>query len=244
MTQQAFLEPVATGSFDIVIRGYEQSQVHDRLDSLGRELSVLQADRDASLARAEKLARDLAAAHAETESLRASAQVAGAPSFQSMGGRISNMLRLAEDEAADIRGVAQEEQRLARTQLEAAAQECARLRTEAQDEAQRVLAEAHDQARRLVEQAQGDGQRECERMIAEAQQRVAELEAQAAEAQGWLDRLRKALDPVPTREVRATTDLGSRGDHHASESDQARHDLSVLGREDILEYRHTRRRVR
>lgn len=273
MSQQHFLEPVATGSFDIVMRGYDRSQVHDRLDSLGREVSLLQADRDASLARAENLAGDLAAAHVETASLRATAQAAGEPSFQSMGSRISNMLRLAEEEAADIRSVAQEEQRLARTQLEAAAQECARLRREAQSQADEMIARAEACIEQAQTRSRAQMAEEAERVIADAQHRVAGLEAQSEVVDTWLGRVREALATVPTVDLPRSTfpprpasqppelpatqyipmmteldhrqaDRADHGDHRAREAEGARHDLNVLAREDILEYRHTRRRVR
>lgn len=165
----------ATGSFDVVIRGYERSQVHGRLDRLGHELGVLRADRDASAARAEKLAGDLAAAHAETESLRGKAPAADEPNFQSMGARISNLLKRAEEEAADIRRVVLEEQNRSRTEVESMAKECAWMRTEAQDEARRVVEDAHDEARRAL----AEGENSATRIVADAQNRADEMTSHA-----------------------------------------------------------------
>lgn len=392
----------SAGRFEVVIRGYDRVQVHGRLDRLARELGVLRADRDASAARAEKLTSDLAAAHTETKALREKAQAAGEPTFQSMGARISSMLRLAEDEAADIRRVAREEQTRSRSEVESLAEECALMRTEAQGEAQRVVEDAHDEAGRALEEARDEARRaleearnqarraleeahddaakmvadaqkrcdemsaharafveqaetegksrmakvvedfdltlksrraesdrieqerehasrdeavsrieqahtEAENMVAVAEDRVAELEARSAEIDTWLTQLRETLATVPpidatadpspiraasrptasgrhaaaaTSPVAARHPVGSAGasttpnsgseqapdvspdiarsaapsgseahsaihaDDPVPDSDGARPDRTVLGREDILEYRHTRRRVR
>src|SRR5215217_4448013 len=72
-------------------------------------LRVALADRDAAVSRSADLARQLQALHGEVESLRRRAASASAPTFENMGERISNMLQLAEDEAAEIRRSAQEQ---------------------------------------------------------------------------------------------------------------------------------------
>lgn len=160
-----------TQLFDVVIRGYDRAQVHELLDRLSRELGVLQADRDASAGREEKLNEQLSDAKMETDALRRSASAAGESDFQSMGPRISNMLKLAEEEAADIRRVAVEEQTRSRTELESTTETCARMRTAALKEAERVARAAQDNARRVLEEAQNRGAS----LVADAQKRADEM---------------------------------------------------------------------
>src|SRR4051794_18262229 len=86
-------------SFDVVRKGYDRDQVAEALERLEADMHVALADRDAALARAADLAGQLSALHGEVEALRRRAATAGAPTFENMGERISNMLRLAEEEA-------------------------------------------------------------------------------------------------------------------------------------------------
>ncbi|OMQ14043.1 hypothetical protein A7K94_0219400, partial [Modestobacter sp. VKM Ac-2676] len=95
--------------FDVVRKGYDREQVHETLSGMDADLRVAIADRDAAVARSSDLARQLQALHGEVESLRRRAASASAPTFENMGERISNMLRLAEEEAAEIRRAAQED---------------------------------------------------------------------------------------------------------------------------------------
>src|SRR3954465_15002508 len=96
-------------SFDVVRKGYDREQVHETLAGLDADLRVALADRDAAVARSADLARQLQALHGEVEQLRRRAASAGAPTFENMGERISNMLRLAEEEAAEIRRAAEQQ---------------------------------------------------------------------------------------------------------------------------------------
>src|SRR3954454_18761938 len=107
-------------TFDVVRKGYDREQVHETLAGLDADLRGALADRDAAGARSADLARQLQALHGEVEQLRRRAASAGAPTFENMGERISNMLRLAEEEAAEIRGAA--EQQAAQLQAAVAAE--------------------------------------------------------------------------------------------------------------------------
>src|SRR4051795_3653638 len=96
-------------TFDVVRKGYDREQVAEVLAGLDADLRVAVADRDAAVARSADLARQLQALHGEVESLRRRAASASAPTFENMGERISNMLQLPEEEAAEIRRSAQEQ---------------------------------------------------------------------------------------------------------------------------------------
>ena len=165
----------ASRSFDVVIRGYDRSQVHDMVDRLDGELRVALADKVASAERAAELASHLASVQGEVESLRQKAQSAAAPNFESMGARISHMLKLAEEEANDIRRMATEDRSRRQAELESSAQEASRLRAEAQDEARHVTEQAQAEATRLTEQAQDV----AAKTVAEAQSQADELNERA-----------------------------------------------------------------
>ena len=170
-----FQQDGAAHSFDVVIRGYDRSQVHDVVDRLDGELRVALADKDASAARAAELASHLSGAQAELESLRQKAQSAAAPNFESMGARISHMLKLAEEEANDIRRIALEGQSRSQAELKATTDEGERVRTEAEAQAKRMTEEAQAEARRVTEQAQDA----AAKTVGEAQKQSDELNERA-----------------------------------------------------------------
>ncbi|MDQ4037013.1 MAG: hypothetical protein M3313_01345 [Actinomycetota bacterium] len=165
-------------SFDVVIRGYDRSQVHDVVDRLDAELRVALADKDASAARAAELASHLAGAQAELESLRHKAESAAAPNFESMGARISHMLKLAEEEANDIRRIALEGQTRSQAELKATMEEGERVRTEAEAQAKRMTEQAQAEARRVTAEAEES----AAKTIAEAKKQSDELNARARAA--------------------------------------------------------------
>lgn len=152
--QDIFPHDGAAHSFDVVIRGYDRSQVHDVVDRLDGELRVALADKDASAARATDLAATLAKAQAELEALRQTAKSAAAPNFESMGARISHMLQLAEEEANDIRRIAGEDHDRSQAELKATTEKGDQIRTKAQAEVKRMTEEAQAEARKVTEEAQ------------------------------------------------------------------------------------------
>ncbi|MEO6349200.1 MAG: hypothetical protein ABIP53_00955, partial [Candidatus Limnocylindrales bacterium] len=152
--QDIFPHDGAAHSFDVVIRGYDRSQVHDVVDRLDGELRVALADKDASAARATDLSATLAKAQAELEALRQTAKSAAAPNFESMGARISHMLQLAEEEANDIRRIAAEEKDRSQAELKATKEHGDQIRTKAQAEVKRMTEEAQAESRRVTEEAE------------------------------------------------------------------------------------------
>ncbi|MGI8626120.1 MAG: hypothetical protein ACR2J5_06045 [Geodermatophilaceae bacterium] len=173
-----FQQDGAAHSFDVVIRGYDRSQVHDVVDRLDAELRVALADKDASAARAAELASHLGGAQAELESLRQKAESAAAPNFESMGARISHMLKLAEEEANDIRRSALEGQTRAQAELKATTEEGERVRTEAHAQAKRMTEEAQAEARRVTVEAKDA----AAKTVAEAKKQSDELNGRARAA--------------------------------------------------------------
>ena len=89
----------AQHSFDVVLRGYDRSQVADTIERLEADFRIALADRDAAVARSSDLASQLSALHGEIETLRRKAATAAAPTFENISERIQHMLQLAEEEA-------------------------------------------------------------------------------------------------------------------------------------------------
>lgn len=257
MSQPGRGEALREGShgFDVVIRGYDRIQVDELVDRLGKELGVLQSDRDACAGRAEDLNKRLADAQAETEALSRTAPAAGEPSFQSMGARIASLLKLAEEEAADIRRTALEAVEVAETQSRSrmanAMEDLDRSLKSRKAEAARIEQERDQTSRHEASTRLEQARAEAEKLIIAAETRVAELEAQRVEVDAWLTQLRQALATVPapdrtvgngqsTESSSPATPSGDTG----SEPDDVRRDGTILAREDILEYRHMRRKMR
>lgn len=292
--------PGVTGRLDVVIRGYDRLQVDRLLDRLSREMSILQADRDAAAGRADKAAEDLAAARAEAESLRQAAQDSQT-SLTSVGVRISKMLDLAKQEADDIarlaledarrqaediarlareeargqadviRRLALEEQAQARTEVESTTRECASIRADAHAQARQIIDDAHERARQELEDRDEESrldarnrirqaQAQSDNMLAAAEDRVADIEAQWLTVHTWLGQFRETMSTVPAMRSIPSTSLTPSitstrrqllpavetddysSDLSGDEPDDAEADPSVLGREDVLAYRHSARR--
>ncbi|SNR92362.1 hypothetical protein SAMN04488107_0669 [Geodermatophilus saharensis] len=165
----------AQHSFDVVLRGYDRHQVAETIERLEADIRVALADRDAAVGRAGDLAGQLSAMHGEIEQLRRKAATSGPATFENMSERISHMLRLAEEEAADIRGAAEQEARALREQT--AAEERAMLERHAagRAEVERMLAEARQNAEQIATKAQI----RADELVAKAQEKVARLEAES-----------------------------------------------------------------
>jgi cell division septum initiation protein DivIVA len=165
----------AQHSFDVVLRGYDRSQVADTIERLEADFRIAIADRDAAAARSADLASQLSALHGEIESLRRKAATANAPTFENISERIQHMLQLAEEEAAEIRRAAETDAMAVREQT--AAEERALLERHAagQAEVERMLAEARQNAEQIAQKAQ----LRADELVAKAQERVARLDAES-----------------------------------------------------------------
>lgn len=164
-------------AFDIVRRGYNRAQVHDRFEELQADLHILMADNEAGAAQAAALARQLEAARGEVDDARRELQRLSAPpdTVEGMSERLKRMVRLAKDEAAGItaRAAAAAAKRMAdaesdagdvRSRYEQLISELQRRRSEMEAEHEGVIAQARQQA---------------EETMAQARQRAAELDAES-----------------------------------------------------------------
>jgi cell division septum initiation protein DivIVA len=165
----------AQHSFDVVLRGYDRSQVADTIERLEADFRIALADRDAAVSRSADMAGQLSALHGEIETLRRKAATASAPTFENISERIQHMLQLAEEEAGEIRRAAELDAQAVREQT--AAEERALLERHAagQAEVERMIAEARHDAEQIAQKAQ----QRADELVAKAQERVARLDAES-----------------------------------------------------------------
>ncbi len=165
----------AQHSFDVVLRGFDRHQVAETIERLEADIRVALADRDAAAARSNDLIGQLSAMHAEIDQLRRKAANAGPPTFENMSERISHMLRLAEEEAAEIRQAAQQEAQALLEHTAAEERAMAERHAAGQAEVERMLAEA----RQSAEQISSKAQIRADELVAKAQDKVARLDAES-----------------------------------------------------------------
>ncbi|MEJ7650005.1 MAG: hypothetical protein WKF57_13375 [Nakamurella sp.] len=146
----------AQAPFEIVRRGFSPEQVVSHLESLEYELRIATANRDATLQRVTELTTQLSAAQAESDSLRhqLDRNTLEPYSVASLSDRMQRLIRLAEEEAAEIRAVAETESAELRERTERETSELVRTTgTELATEAARLEALELDQRRALQQDA-------------------------------------------------------------------------------------------
>jgi len=165
-------------TFDISRRGYDRGQVDEHLDRLDADLRILAADRDAAVARAAELAKQVENQRMQiVNNDRELARLAAAPTnMEGMSERLQRMLRLAGDEAAEIRARAESDAAEMTARIEA---DGAALR----DRYQRLIAEMEDRRaemeaehRSVLEQARAD----AAKIVADATAQARQTETEAA----------------------------------------------------------------
>ncbi|GAB3134760.1 hypothetical protein GCM10027289_27260 [Tsukamurella serpentis] len=174
----------APAPFAVVLRGYDRDQVTEQFRRYQAELRVLAADRDAASAHARELTDLLDEAQDEIDNLRREVDRLSVPptTAEGMSDRIARMMRLASDEASEIRAAAENEaaevRSLARQEAETTRREADRIRTdmatrrEAMEvEHENTMSQARDEADRIVAQAQADAE-QLERSSADNRERV------------------------------------------------------------------------
>ena len=167
----------AQHSFDVVLRGFDRHQVAETIERLEADIRVALADRDAAMTRSTDLAGQLQSMHGEIDQLRRKAASAGPTTLENMSERISHMLRLAEEEAAEIRQAATPGGReVLREQT--AAEERAHARA-ARRRAGRGRADPLSEARHNAEQIATKAQIRADELVAKAQEKVARLDAES-----------------------------------------------------------------
>ena len=163
--------------FDVTWRGYRRSQVQFYMQQSETEIRMLTEDRDSALSQVEDLSAELDQARGEIESLRQQLDDACRTPIEedALSDRLRRMVRLANDEAAEVRASAQAaaEHEWARSEQSAAE---LRARYEA------LVAEA-DEWRRQAEQQRNEAlartREDIDRMSREAEQHRRKLDTEA-----------------------------------------------------------------
>jgi cell division septum initiation protein DivIVA len=190
--------PPSDAGFEVVRRGYDQGQVDAHLRRLDAEVSILETDRDAALAQAVQLARELDEARVRAEKLRAQVRTLASPNQSPQGTteRIRAMLRLAEDEVADMLSRAEtdatrrtKEAEAEAAQTRAAAQaDAAAIREEGRIEAEKMRKELEEERAAVALELQEARERlAAERTSTEADLAARIEAAEEAQARAWAD---------------------------------------------------------
>lgn len=225
--------PLQEDSFDVVMRGYSRGQVDDFVKRTKRQVEELEI----RLARAEREAED-----ARRDRDRASSEATAAnrkleshePSYEELGERLTQILRLAQEEADQKRSAAAAEADEIRSEAEAAAerihQELEERRSGAEAEADQIRAQARDEADRVrseagesAEQVRAAAEEKADRLVTEteerarrteesARQRVEQLEEQHTQLLGQLSSVRDSLQTLLPGQVVASDQLDEAGE--------------------------------
>jgi chromosome segregation ATPase len=160
--------------FETALRGFNRQQVLDHIESLDGQISIMGSDRDAALKQVAELSRALDHLRRESEMLghlrreteKANAQVERMQRSPMVAAsqRIQGIVRLAEEEAAELRAAAHKEV----AELRASTQkEVTELRNRADREVAAQRARAASEADKLLR----DTTARCRKLEAESEQR-------------------------------------------------------------------------
>ncbi|HEY0641574.1 MAG TPA: hypothetical protein VGD67_28435, partial [Pseudonocardiaceae bacterium] len=147
-------ESGAPSPFDVALRGYDRRQVDERLAALTAELAAVRHALDDAEMRADELTEQLRIA------IDRARQAGGRGQDNSFGFRVEKILKLAQEEAKEVRaqGAAEARSMVERARAGAAAEleEAARLRDEAQRSAEEAWTRVRGQAAALAAQVDRD----------------------------------------------------------------------------------------
>lgn len=171
--------------FDTALRGFHRRQVLEHLESLDGRITMVAADRDAALAQVADLSKVLNHLCSESElleHLRREAEKANSQVERMLkspmaeaGARIERVMRLAEEEAAELKARAEGEIAAERARAD---QDIAELRACADQEITRLRACVSSETESLFEHTK----RHCERLEADSARRLEVAEQDAARA--------------------------------------------------------------
>ncbi|WP_436762600.1 hypothetical protein [Streptosporangium sp. V21-05] len=186
MTNQheSFPDLMHEDSFEVVMRGYSRRQVHDYMDRHRHQIRDLE----------ERLGRAIdQAEQGRIELVEARKRISDAPQdYDELGQRLSQILKLGEEEAASKKQVAEAESIKLRDDTVAEAE---RLITSARDRAEGILNAAQQEAERRVAEATAA----AEQMLAQAGNDAEEtLNAARAESEETLRGARTEADRMVT----------------------------------------------
>jgi cell division septum initiation protein DivIVA len=205
-------EPAAkTAQFAVGMRGYNQSQVDERLAKLEGELKSSARKRDEAIATSSELSKSLSYAQKELADTKAAlVRMSSSPSGAgAMAERVRMMMQLAEEEIADLKSAAEADAASTRGEADKYAHESQRnvdkLAKEAQAEREKLLADARAAAAAAdAASAKKRGEQDAEAQRVRA---AADKKAEDASAAKRAEAERLAAEDVKTRKEQAAAAL-------------------------------------
>ncbi len=144
-------------TFRTILRGFDPAQVEAALGEMSTALETARreaADRTVELAKAQAVQRQVSerldSMRARIHELEEAQRTASSPTYRDLGERIASILTLADEEAAEVRGVATLDAQKHRDESATAA---AAVRAESDRYAEEVRTKAEAEAARVVEDA-------------------------------------------------------------------------------------------
>lgn len=239
-------ELVPLGSaFDVVRRGYDRSQVDEHLERVDADLRILAADRDSAVARAAELARQVDNQRLQIQNMQADLDKSTAPptSVEGLSERLARMLRLAQDEAAEIRAMAESETTAAIAKAEADAvalreryqrliSELDERRVQMEAEHQKVMAKANSEADRLVGEIVAEVRKDEEASTARRKQVEEDFDIAMA------SRRTEAMELLAEQEAASKLEAERRVREATAEADRRLKDATEQSKRTLTEAQH------
>jgi cell division septum initiation protein DivIVA len=232
------LVPLGAG-FDITKRGYSRMQVEEHLEQLDSQLKILAADRNAAAAQAAELTAQLEGARTTIDDLNRQVERLAMPptTVEGLSERLQRMLRLAQEEAEEMRSKARAEADHIRAKAEAEADELkskheAKIRElderriEMEKEHRGVLEKANAEAAEVVSKAKSEA--EAEEIAGATRRQQVEEDFDIAMASRRTESMRALAEQEATskaeaeRRVREATEEANRRRHEAITESTAR----------------------
>ncbi len=175
--------------FEMQMRGYSRRQVDDFVARRNNEIRELEQRLARSLDESEHLRRELSTVRQQA--------LSGRPAHEEVSERISQILKLADDEAKAQKNKADDD--IAKQRAEAQ-QESERVRADAREQAERMLTAAQEQAERTISAARNEADKtrtaartEADRLTSDTRKKADQALAQAK------GQAKKVLDEATAR---------------------------------------------
>ncbi len=176
-------------AFEMQMRGYSRRQVDEFIARCRSQIRDLEQRLARALDEREELQRDLSTARQQA--------LGAKPAHEEVSERISQILKLADDEARSQKTKAHED--IAR-QRNDAQQEADKARAEAREQAERMLTAAQEQAERAITSARAEAEKTVNAARAEAEQTTSDAKKRSETVlAGAKAQAKKALDEATAR---------------------------------------------
>ncbi len=176
-------------AFEMQMRGYSRRQVDEFIARCRSQIRDLEQRLARALDEREELQHDLSTARQQA--------LGAKPAHEEVSERISQILKLADDEARSQKSKAHED--IAR-QRNDAQQDADKARAEAREQAERMLTAAQEQAERAITSARAEAEKTLNAARAEAEQTTTDAKKRSeAVLAGAKAQAKKALDEATAR---------------------------------------------